>query len=330
VSDWSQAGVQPDGSEGHVRPLQRALGEQFPRLFPRRQQNGAIDALEKNVTDKDLDNPSIVANCGKGLISFHRIFPTGHAMVSLGMKRRKYFEKLEEMSEIIAEVIDHFSSCNSSTQPNEKHALPNFETVSLNMLPTDSSDDETSAFRNLTNGSEVNGRNSAKNGRKKSEHGNVFVVMSEDLLLDLCDGKDAEQTVPKFLLQIDFLRAILLKPQSIEQYYSNLKCKNNHISTSRCSAKTADIYLVDVGIVTRTKISSLMSIKNEDILHAAPLLRFAKIKSLDRSFDLDIASACARAICHIMDDQDAQRPMMKHIVVNDFSASLRYQLFVLA
>ena len=225
VSDWTEAGVQPDGSEGQVRPLSIALADKFPGYIDKYKiyDDDCEDDIEVTTTRSKNRNNS-ASGGGNGLISFHRLFPTGHALVSLGMRRKKYLEKLEGISEAIGEVLD-----DSTTK--------DFGTLASYMPSTyctssGGEDDVNNSANHSDNISVSNNRNkqgkSTKNEVKVTipkytyPSKNMYIVMTEDLTFDSTNVEN-KLNVPKFLTQVDFLRAVMLKPKHINETYRGLK-----------------------------------------------------------------------------------------------------------
>ena len=293
VLDYSASGIQPNSSEGKVHPLNAILAEKFPGYF---------DKYKSFHTDKDNDklfDKQMPASTKNGLVSLHRLFSNGFALVSLGMRRRKYLEKLDQISESVAEVLashpnDDFGTI-SMYSPCDKYSssedLPDLESLKVEDMKVQSS------------------KNSERIIKNKSCISNMFIVMTEDLHFESSNNEN-QQNAPKYLAQIDFLRAVLLKPKNIYDTYRSLKL-NGKI---RKQHQWAYVYLVDVGIIAQVKVTSLLVIKDKSILAKDPLLSFVKIKELDPSIDLGIANACARVIYHIVDDLDTHRHMTRYVI----------------
>ena len=288
VSDYSVAGVQPDSNESQVKPLATVLANQFPSYFDKYRTFAKEDCTSDSPTKETKAT-------GNGLVSFYRVFSTGHALVSLGMRRRKYFETLNAISENIAVVF---------ANPD----IPDFGTLSMYMPANQdpsSEEDQEVPYLNSNKEKSVPSNPSLENFK-------MYVVMTEDLWFE-SERAENKQNVPKYLAQIDFLRAYMLKPKDIKETYRGLN--NNNFEGS--NNEWAYVYLLDVGIVARVKVTSLLVIKTRSILKRKALLSFVKVRGLDPSIDLDVSNACARVICHILEDPESHRSMMKNILMRD-------------
>ena len=293
VLDHSASGLQPNTAEGKVHPITATLAEKFPSFFDKYKSSNNVKE-----NDKALENQQSTGT-NSGVISFHRLFNNGYAFASLGMKRRKYLEKLDEISDSIAEVL-------------ASHPNVDFGTISMYSSNEEHSSPELPDLESLQN-EEMNVDSTKLNERlrsKKSGMKNIFIVMTEDLHFNSTNSEN-QQNVPKYLVQIDFLRAIMLKPKNIQDTYRGLKSNGGYKNKL---AEWAYVYLVDVGLTAQVRVTSLITIKNKSILTKEALLSFVKIKELDPSIDLEVANACARVIFHIIDDSDSHRLMAKYII----------------
>lgn len=293
VMDYSVSGVQPNSNEGKQQLITTTLAEMFPSFFDKYRSSKTDEVNRLQEKHRSISTKS-------GVISFHKLFSNGFALVSLGMRRRKYLEKLDEISDSIADVL-------------ASHPDLDFGTISMySQTDTYSSQDDIPDLGSLEiEDMNVDSSNHYENSlNSKFCVKNMYIVMTEDLHFESSNSEN-QHNAPKYLAQIDFLRAILLKPKNIQETYRNL---NSNDKLRNKQSEWAYIYLVDIGLTAQVKVTSLLVIKNKSILTKASLVTFVKIKELDPSMDLEIANACARVLYHIVDDTDSHRHMTRYVV----------------